>query len=380
MAKAERSDMSLLATEILTPRYELAWYPWAVQYFFMIALSYSALLLTLPGLVFRRKRFVPLARLALLVSVTCAVVGPVALLADLHQPARFWHFYASPAPWSWMSIGSLLLPPYVVLMLVYGWLAWRPALIIKGQGPAAGDRLARWISLGRWQAPRWALMAVGLLATLFAVGVMIYTGAELAIIKARPLWNTQWLPVMLVMTGLISAAGLVLVLNRFMNGGNPDVNRQGVTVILLALVGSAVVAAAWFVEGLTGYSASVEAALESVRDNPDWLVSAVWALTAGVVLFLLAAAMRRFQGWLVFAWVAGLLAVHMGWAFRWMVLMDVQTVAKNTAGFYQLVVEAGSYGLMGIIGTFGLWLAALLIIDIIVPWRETASGAEYAHS
>lgn len=72
------------------------------------------------------------------------------------------------------------------------------------------------------------------------------------------------------------------------------------------------------------------------------------------------------------AWIVGLLALHVGWAFRWMVLMEVQTVAKNTAGYYQLVVELGSYGLMGIIGTFGLWLAALLLIDLFIPWQGKA--------
>jgi len=50
--------------------------------------------------------------------------------------------------------------------------------------------------------------------------------------------------------------------------------------------------------------------------------------------------------------------------------MEVQTVAKNTAGYYQLVVELGSYGLMGIIGTFGLWLAVLLLIDLFIPWQD----------
>lgn len=68
--------------------------------------------------------------------------------------------------------------------------------------------------------------------------------------------------------------------------------------------------------------------------------------------------------------MARLLAVHIGWTFRWMVLMEVQTVAKNTAGYYHYAIEAGSSGLLGIIGTFGLWLAALLIIDILVPWKK----------
>jgi len=159
--------MSLLATEILTPRYELAWYPWAVQYFFMIAISYSALMLSLPGLVFRRERFMPLARLALLVAVTCTLVGPVALLADLHQPARFWHFYASPAPWSWMSIGAVLLPPYVVLTILYGYFAWRPALLARGsEGQGWDAKLARLLCLGSWQTPRLAVVVFGALAAL----------------------------------------------------------------------------------------------------------------------------------------------------------------------------------------------------------------------
>ena len=28
--------------ELLAPRYDIAWYPWAVQYFFMIAVSYAS--------------------------------------------------------------------------------------------------------------------------------------------------------------------------------------------------------------------------------------------------------------------------------------------------------------------------------------------------
>ena len=33
-----------------------------------------------------------------------AIVGPLALTGDLHQPGRAWHFYAHITPWSWMSL------------------------------------------------------------------------------------------------------------------------------------------------------------------------------------------------------------------------------------------------------------------------------------
>src|SRR5690554_8085563 len=69
LRKVRRSVMNSMAIEVLTPRYGIAWYPWAVQYFFMIAVSYSALLLTVPGLIFGNKNYQPLAKVALLVTV-----------------------------------------------------------------------------------------------------------------------------------------------------------------------------------------------------------------------------------------------------------------------------------------------------------------------
>ena len=52
--------------ELLTPAYEAAWLPWAVQYFFLIGLSYGAFLLSLPGIVGRRPGWTGISRLALL--------------------------------------------------------------------------------------------------------------------------------------------------------------------------------------------------------------------------------------------------------------------------------------------------------------------------
>lgn len=369
--------MNSAAIELLTPRYGIAWYPWAVQYFFMIAVSYSALLLTVPGLILGRRHFMALARVAMVVAVTCTLTGPVALLADLHQPLRFWHFYANLTPTSWMSIGSLLLPLYVLMVLFYGWLCWRPALQAQSGGTTLVARLSGWISLGDWQTPGWLRVPAGLGALVLALGIMTYTGAEVAIIKARPLWHTVWLPVMFVLTGVVAAAGLTLLVNRVLADNSPEVNRQGLKVILVAMLLAAVVAALWLAGGLTGYSPSVEQALMSLKRSSEWRLVAVYGLAVGILLTLICAFQLFRSRWLSVAWIAGLLAVHIGWTFRWMVLMEVQTVAKNTAGYYHYAIAAGSSGLLGILGTFGLWLAALLIIDILVPWNRDPQAQCY---
>lgn len=49
--------------------------------------------------------------------------------------------------------------------------------------------------------------------------------------------------------------------------------------------------------------------------------------------------------------------------------MDVQTVARNTAGSNDYSIAFGSSGWLGVIGIFGLWLTALLLIELFVPWR-----------
>ncbi len=368
--------MNSLSIEVLAPRYEIAWYPWAVQYFFMIALSYGALLLALPGVLLGRRDWQATARLALLACVTTAVVAPVALLADLHQPLRFWHFYAFFTPWSWMSLGSLFLPLYVVSVLGLAWLVWRTPLRATAARPGLGGRIARLVTLGDWQSPRLLVRLVALAALAAALAIMVYTGSEVAILKGRPLWHTAWLPVFFVSTALFGAAGLVLLLNRFAGRRAPQVDRQMLLALLAAVLATGLVAAGWLAEGLINRGSSVAAALDSVRYSPDWRGTALWGLLAGLALLfgtalLLLRPGLRGGG----AWLLGLLGLHTAWMARWVVLMDVQTVARHSAGYHHYGIAAGSQGWLGIIGTFGLWLALLLVIDLLVPWRAALDAA-----
>ncbi|MGM0833547.1 MAG: NrfD/PsrC family molybdoenzyme membrane anchor subunit [Pseudomonadota bacterium] len=367
--------------ELLAPRYDIAWYPWAVQYFFMIAVSYASLWLAAPALIFGKKAWLPTARLALIACVSTTLVAPVALLADLHQPLRFWHFYAYANTHSWMSIGSVVLPLYLISVLGFTWLAWRPALQARQQTAGFSGLIAKWLSMGSGSTPKVLVAIVGLAALLLSSGIMLYTGAELAIVKARPLWNTIWLPPMLVATGFIAAAGLVLVLNRVSGICSSATTRQMLYVLLAFCALAGLIALSWLLDGLNAHVGSVAAALESVRYSPSWRSTALWGGITGVALFasivfLLTRPAKRQPALFAWAWLLGLVAIHMGWMFRWVVLMDVQHVARNSAGFHHYGIPAGSSGILGIVGTFGLWLAAILLIDLLLPWRQAQQGGQ----
>ncbi len=382
--------MNMQSIELIAPRYDIAWYPWAVQYFFLVALSYTSVWLAIPGAVFGLERWKPVARLALLSAVTTAIVAPVSLLADLHQPLRFWHFYAYFTPWSWMSIGAIFLPVFVLLTVALAWLVWREPMNEQRGAPGLVGWVARVATLGHWDSPRWLIVATGLGALAASLVVAVYTGNEIAVIKGRPLWNTQFLPVMFVATGLIGSVGLLLVLDRFTgtraaelrtveatpaNPRNRATSRQLLGVLLVACILAGLTAAGWFAVGLSQSDASVAAALQSVQENPDWRAMTFRAVASGVVLFIgvLVLLLRpQIRG---LGWVFGLLALHTAWMFRWAVLMNVQTVQRQTAGFSEYQLALGSGGLLGIIGSFGLWLAVLMLIDIFVPWRAALGGA-----
>ena len=177
--------------ELLTPAYEVAWLPWAVQYFFLVAVATGAALLAAAcAFAPAGSRLARLTPLAVVTLAIAAIAAPVSLLADLHQPARFWHFYAHFTPWSWMSVGALLLPAFVTLSLAL---------------------CASWW-LGK---PAW-MRAIAPLLLLSLLSIVAYTGAEVMVVRARPLWNTAWLPVNLALTGWLAAIGAMFIIERFL--------------------------------------------------------------------------------------------------------------------------------------------------------------------
>lgn len=365
--------MNSAVIEILAPRYQIAWYPWAVQYFFMIALAYASLWLALPGLL-GAARWKATARFAMLGAMTTAIVAPIALLADLHQPLRFWHFYAYFTPWSWMSIGSLMLPPFVFAIIAIAWLVWREPMLAWRERDDLFGMIARLVTLGNWQTPRILVVSLALATTVLSLGIAVYTGSEVAIVKGRPLWNTVWLLPFFATTGLIGAGGLVLLLARIAGPRDPDTARNMLWVISAAAVATAGVALMWVLEGLYVENSSVAAALRSVRHSGEWRSTSAWGLGVGTALTLgcLVLLSRKPQrGW---SWIVGLVALHLAWMARWVVLMDVQTVQKQTAGYLEYTVGWGSSGWLGVVGTFGLWIALILVIDMLVPWRGALGG------
>ena len=348
--------------ELVGAVHAAAWLPWAVQYFFLIALSTTALLVALPGFLFGRDDAVPMARLALMTAVTTGITAPIALLADLHQPGRFWEFFVYTNSTSWMAWGAWIVPAYVGLTIAFAWALHRPALHAWGQDGGRFAWVFRWLSLGG-DANGFA-RPLGLAAGLAALGVLTYTGAEVYVVRSRPLWNTPFLPLQFAATGLVGALGVMLLLERLL-ARDPAIEARLSRTLALALGGVAVLGAAWMLIAVSGLSPRHAEALASVAGFPVWQKIAAWGAVSVAVPFVLALIAPRNSGW-----ITGLIAIHAAWMFRWTVFMGGQAVPKVGSGLYDALLPAGLDGLMGVIGTFGLWLFLIIAYTTFIPWAE----------
>lgn len=333
--------------EVLTPAYDAAWLPWAVQYFFLIAIA-TTTAITAACLAFSpadapARKLMPAAMTVLL---TTAIAAPVALLADLHQPARFWHFYAYFTPWSWMSIGSVLLPIFVTLSLGF-FLFW-------------------------WLRKDTLMRMTGLALIVSALSILLYTGAEVMIVRSRPLWHTYFLPINFALTGWLSALGAMLFVGRWLPGGMAAMpslllRRLGVTaMILLFLSGMA-----WAISGIMGFDPSFPAAMKLFTTYPTWRLSLIGSLILALfLLFMLRVQPNRLCS-PMHSLICGLTMMAAAWVFRWIVLMSVQGVPKYGAGLYINSMPLGSNGLLGMVGIFGLCVALLAMVTWLLDRYPT---------
>lgn len=329
--------------ELLTPAYDVAWLPWAVQYFFLVGIA-TTCALTAAGIALIGRpggdswRLMPVLATVLAVA---AIAAPVSLLADLHQPARFWHFYAYFTPWSWMSLGAYLLPAFVALSLAFC-LAW-------------------WLGRVVW------LRVLAVLLTLSALSILVYTGSEVMVVRSRPLWNTPFLPLNFALTGWLATLGAVLLVGRLLPGGMQALPlllvRRLAWAAVLALAASALL---WGALGLLGREPSFAAARLLFERFPVWRLGFYGSVAAGLLVIALLRAPAQALLRPGYSLALALIMLASPWMFRWIIFMAVQGVPKYGAGLYLYRMPLGSDGLLGMLGVFGLCIALLSAVTYLI--------------
>ncbi|GKX64469.1 tetrathionate reductase [Pragia fontium] len=347
-------------TEVLVPAQEVAWLPWAVQYFFYIGSAYAAAILFALALFCHRSTSHTLRSVLALVLAISALVGPLALTAELHQPGRAWHFFAHLTPSSWMSRGAVLLPLFSILSTITAWLYLRPEIQALSRHTSPVIRLCSRLAMGKWQTSLSTMKVITLLTVISGLSIALYTGSEIAVLRSRPLWNQLTSPILWFVTAFLATGGLSLLMLATLK----PILRQDLqfirrTVLLSALL-SCVLFPLWLVNG----------------NGLELLDYSIWRWRTGLMMLLLVASLLvgwRFPTGRKSIILLSLLSIATCWYLRWLTILDVQTIPRYDAGMYPNALAWGSSGVLGIIGMAGLWLALAVVTTSIINQADNAA-------
>lgn len=309
--------------DILSIDQDMPWRPWAVFYFLLIGASVGATLLAVYARFAGRRD----GSGALMAGTALALAAPLPLLADLHQPARFMHFYLSLATDSVMWWGSWLLPLYI------GAVALLAVVVAFGLG-------------ARRPLLETALFAA---AGLFGLGILGYTAGEMTLVAARPLWHAPGFPVTLTLTALTAGAGAAMLFDAAR--GTIGIGRHVVAVgSALALV----VLGLWML---------TDPAMEVLTFDhaPVGILGGLFALGLGLpsVLALAAGESRLMRA------LAGLAAVFGALVFRWELFTGAQLMSKTETAFFARPSLTAPDTLQAFVGSLGVLVLAVIAVVVL---------------
>ena len=229
-----------------------------------------------------------------------------------------------------------------------------------------------WMALARQQGS--ALVVLAVLMALAALSVMVYTGAEIMVVRARPLWNTVFLPINLALTGWMAALGAMLVVARWLPGGlaalpAPLLRTLSLAAALLLMAAVAL----WVGTGMVGEAPSYLAARRLFTDFSVWRLSMLGSVLGGVAVLLWLQRPAQTLVKPVASMLLGLTMLAAAWVFRWALFMGVQGVPKFGAGLYVYSMPLGGDGLLGMVGVVGLLVALLAAITLALEYFPARS-------
>jgi formate-dependent nitrite reductase membrane component NrfD len=188
------------------------------------------------------------------ISLGLVAAGGLVLLSELGNPLRVWRTVSRTST-SWLSRGVV----FVLVFLVTGFLSVGPEfaafswLPVEPGGAISG--------------------ALGWVAGLCALMIILYPGFFLSSNRAIPFWNTPFVPVLFFGFALLGGSGLVLLFSSLMKTGLSSIITLAAVLIVVDLVLVAVY--------LLAMGRSNAAARESVRLLSRFSLG--WAFWIGVI-------------------------------------------------------------------------------------------------
>jgi predicted membrane protein len=373
---------------------EFQWSVLIVLYPFITGLVAGAFVVSSLYHVFGMQSLKPVARLALITALAFLLIAPLPLQAHLGHPERAFLIFLMPHFTSAMAGFGFIWMFYLILVVVETWLVFRPdivALAERSSWPLKG--LYHSMALGVYDVSDEAMeVDHKLIKILAAVGIPSaallhgYVGFIFGAIKANPWWSTPLMPVIFLLSAIVSGIALLMVLyvvsSKLLER---EIDHECVRAMSGLLAGFLFIDLT--LEGLELLSMAYEQ--EESWEIVRGLIGRMSVTFVGVQILLGAVIPLLVLGYIslfrvqrrvstVISTVIGVMVVVGVFAMRWNVVVGGQSISKSLRGYVEYEWIFG--------GREGIFMAALILclplaifsvlVKLLPPWVEAAAAAD----
>ncbi|MDZ7614499.1 MAG: NrfD/PsrC family molybdoenzyme membrane anchor subunit [Flavobacteriaceae bacterium] len=218
---------------ILNSTQHIPWGIWVAAYLFAISFSIGAYLVSSLSYVFKIEVFKPIRHLSLVISLLGVVLAGFFIILDLGHPLRMMNIFLSfnpESPMAWMGILYGLFAVGLVLQIAVS--MDFPFLKYFGE---------RFNYIDRKENREKFLKTLGVIGVIVTLLVLIGEGGIFAVAKARPAWFGGLFPILLIISGIASGAGIITYFSGYIIKLTPELKTRLLKKVLKVSVTAMVV-------------------------------------------------------------------------------------------------------------------------------------------
>ena len=339
--------------------------------------------------VFGLTRLRPVARFSLVTALAFLIVTPLPLLVHLGRPERALEMFLTPNVNSAMSAFGYIWFFYLLLVLLEVWIVFRPDIVSYAQSSEGTKKtLYSVLSLGVYDISEESLtIDKKLIRVLSFIGIPVacvlhgYVGFIFGAVKANPWWSTPLMPIIFLMSAIVSGIALLIVLYVvLMKIRKAPLDHDCLRSLARWLAGFLAINVV--LEGLEVFTMLYES--EESWGIVSQLITQKIGLSYFGIQFILGAVLPLFTLGFVelsqlgedaktFIRVLSASLVLIGvFAMRWNVVIGGQLMSKSLRGFTSYSPHL--LGIDGILVSTALMILPFIILAILVyflpPWQE----------
>ncbi len=368
--------------------WHVAWSIMIVLYPYITGLVAGAFVVSALYHVFHDNSLKPVSRLAMVTALCFCSCATLPLLLHLHQPTRAFNIMITPSSTSAMAGFGFIYNLYMLLLVVEVWLIFRPEIVAAAQTSTGIKGLVtkvlslgiKEITPGARAVDNWVIRVLAIIGIPAACILHGYVGFLFGGIKANPWWSTAMMPVIFLVSAVVSGIAALLLFYLITGRGHSKEERAECMYSLTRYLWIALIAA-FALEML-------ELLHMAYEGSSDWHV--IWhllthplrlsygVLQVGVgslvplLLLPLALLMKRWPRLMMtVSALASLLVLVQVFAMRWNVVIGGQLFSKSHRGFVTYPLEPmGREGLIAAIVVLVLPVVLLLVASKVLPVYE----------